>query len=73
MPNVNLGDYTIVGSGAVVTKSFPDGFCVIAGNPAKIIKKLKKEECHLYRNDHEYYGYIKKEKFGNFRKKKLNV
>ena len=35
-----LGNYTIVGAGAVVTKSFEEGYCVIAGNPAKIIKKL---------------------------------
>lgn len=41
LPGVELGDNTIVGAGAVVTKSFPQGFCVIAGNPAKIIKTLK--------------------------------
>lgn len=38
-PGVTLGDNVIVGSGAVVTKSFPSN-CIIAGNPAKIIKKL---------------------------------
>ncbi|MCS3790616.1 acyltransferase [Aeromonas veronii] len=38
MPNVTLGDWCIVGAGAVVTKSFP-GYVMIAGNPAKIIKK----------------------------------
>ncbi len=39
LPGVRLGNNTIVGAGAVVTKSFP-GRCVVAGNPAKIIKKL---------------------------------
>lgn len=29
LPNVTLGDFTIVGAGSVVTKSFP-GYCVIA-------------------------------------------
>ncbi|MDE6598182.1 MAG: sugar O-acetyltransferase [Clostridia bacterium] len=38
-PGVTLGDNVVVGSGAVVTKSFPSNV-VIAGNPARIIKNL---------------------------------
>jgi len=41
LPGVELGDHTIVGAGSVVTKSFPEGNCVIAGNPAKIIRYLE--------------------------------
>jgi len=37
-----------VGAGAVVTKSFPEGYCVIAGNPAKLIKHLNKTECESF-------------------------
>lgn len=40
LPGVTLGDRTIVGAGSIVTKSFPEGNCVIAGNPAKKIKDL---------------------------------
>lgn len=40
LPGVTLGPHTIVGAGSVVTKSFPKGNCVIAGNPAKIIRHL---------------------------------
>ena len=40
LPGVRLGNHTIVGAGSIVTKSFPQGNCVIAGNPAKIIKML---------------------------------
>ena len=40
LPGVVLGDNTIVGAGSVVTKSFPEGHCVIAGNPARKIKDL---------------------------------
>ena len=41
LPGVELGDNTIVGAGSVVTKSFSEGMIVIAGNPAKVIKRLK--------------------------------
>lgn len=44
LPGVHLGPHTIVGAGAVVTKSFPEGWCVIAGNPAKRIKELLRSE-----------------------------
>lgn len=38
-PGVKIGDRSIVGAGAVVTKSFPADV-VLAGNPAKVIKYL---------------------------------
>ena len=41
LPGVELGPQTTVGAGAVVTKSFPEGFCVIAGNPAKVIRTTR--------------------------------
>lgn len=37
-----LGDGCVVGAGAVVSGKFEDN-CVIVGNPAKVIKKLKEE------------------------------
>lgn len=39
LPGVKIGEGCIIGANAVVTKSFP-AFCVIAGNPAKIVKRL---------------------------------
>lgn len=37
LPGVELGDHVFVAAGSVVTKSFPS-HCMIAGNPAKIIR-----------------------------------
>ncbi|MCE3321305.1 acyltransferase, partial [Staphylococcus aureus] len=33
-------EYTFVGAGSVVTKSFPEGNVVMGGTPAKVIKKI---------------------------------
>ncbi len=41
LPGVTLGPHTTVGAGSIVTKSFPEGHCIIAGNPAKIIRYLE--------------------------------
>lgn len=38
MPGVHLKAHTIVGAGSVVTKS-TDGHCIVAGNPAKVIRE----------------------------------
>ena len=51
LPATLLGDFTIVGAGSVVTSSFEDGYCVIAGNPAKIIKQLDKNLCEQFRKN----------------------
>lgn len=41
LPGVELGERTIVGAGSVVTRSFPEGHCVIAGNPARVLRSLR--------------------------------
>ena len=38
LPGVKLGNNVIVGAGSVVSKDVPDN-CVVAGNPAKIVKE----------------------------------
>lgn len=73
LPGVTLGDFTIVGAGSIVTKSFPQGYVVIAGNPAKIIKYLDKDKVIEHVSEFEYCGFIKKSKFEAFKMKKLNT
>lgn len=43
MPNVELGEFTIVAANSFVNKSFPK-YCIIGGNPAKLIRMLTEEE-----------------------------
>ena len=71
LPGVHLGDFTIVGAGSVVTKSFTEGYCVIGGNPAKIIKYLEKEKCIGYQSTYKYNGYIPNSNFNDFKDKYL--
>lgn len=39
LPDVTIGDYSIVGAGSIVTKNVPPKV-VMAGNPARIIREL---------------------------------
>jgi acetyltransferase-like isoleucine patch superfamily enzyme len=74
LPGVELGEYTIVQAGSVVKDSFKEGYCVIGGNPAKLIKKFPEESKHLferYEYEYKYHGYIPKHKFEAYRKKNL--
>lgn len=40
LPGVTLGPRTIVGAGSVVTQSFEEGQVVVAGNPARVVRRL---------------------------------
>jgi acetyltransferase-like isoleucine patch superfamily enzyme len=42
LPGVTIGRGCVVGAGSVVTKSVPD-FTVVAGNPARVIRKIVTE------------------------------
>jgi len=40
LPGVEIGRHTIVGAGSIVTKSFPSGYSIIAGNPARLVREI---------------------------------
>lgn len=68
---VILGPRTIVAAGSVVTKNFPDGFVLIGGNPAKVIKEIPREEFVPKHQPFEMYGYIPAKKFPVFKQRNL--
>ena len=39
LPGVTIGDHSIIGAGSVVIKDIPEK-CVVAGNPARIVRTL---------------------------------
>ena len=57
MPGITIGDEVIVGAGAVVTKDVPS-HCIVAGNPAKVIKEGIKTGSYGYliRDDKQTKG-----------------
>lgn len=57
LPGVTLGDHTIVAAGAVVTKSFPEGYCILGGNPARKIRDIDREKVVERKHPYEYIGY----------------
>lgn len=40
LPGLTIGDGCVIGANSVVSKDIPQ-YCIVAGNPAKIIKRLK--------------------------------
>jgi acetyltransferase-like isoleucine patch superfamily enzyme len=57
LPGVQLGDHTVVAAGAVVTESFPIGYCVLGGVPAEVLKALDRAAVKEHRNKDEYLGF----------------
>ena len=43
LPGVTIGKGSIIAAGSVVSKDIPD-FCVAAGNPARVVRKIEREK-----------------------------
>ena len=43
LPGVHIGHHSVIGAGAVITKDVP-AFCVVVGNPARIVKRYDAEK-----------------------------
>lgn len=50
-PGVHVGSNVVIGAGSVVTKDIPD-WCIAAGNPCKVIRKITDEDMRkLYKDE----------------------
>ena len=47
LPGVHIGDNTVIGAGSVVTKDIP-AWCVAAGNPCRVIRKITEADRETY-------------------------
>ena len=72
LAGVELGPRTIVAGGSVVTKSFPDGYCIIGGNPARLIKSLDPSLFEPMTCEELFHGFIPDEKFDAFIERRLS-
>lgn len=71
LPDVTLGDFTTVAANAVVTRSFPDGYVVLAGAPARPVKSLDPSECVRHEVTQRYHGYLRAADFPAFAAREL--
>lgn len=53
LPGVHIGSNTVIGAGSVVTKDIPD-WCIAAGNPCKVIRKITEEDKIYYYKDRKF-------------------
>lgn len=60
LPSIQIGDHVIIAANSVVTKNV-ESFSIVAGNPAKVINRIKPESIIKFKDEIEYYGYIRKD------------
>ena len=54
-PGVHIGDNVVIGAGSVVTRDIPD-WCIAAGNPCRVIRKITEEDRRKLFHDEEIDG-----------------
>ncbi len=52
-PGVKIGSNSVIGAGSVVTKDIPE-WCIAAGNPCKVIRKITEDDIKYYFKDRQF-------------------
>lgn len=52
-PGVHIGNNVVIGAGSVVTKDIPE-WCIAAGNPCRVIRKITEADRKLYFKNREF-------------------
>ncbi len=55
LPDIVIGEYSLVGAGAIVTRDVP-AYKVVAGCPAKVIKDVRELKCPYNLIEKPYFG-----------------
>ena len=53
LPGVHIGSNVVIGAGSVVTKDIPD-WCLAAGNPCRVIRKITEADREVYYKDRRF-------------------
>ena len=53
LPGVHIGSNVVIGAGSVVTKDIPD-WCLAAGNPCRVIRKITEADREFYYKDRRF-------------------
>lgn len=52
-PGIKIGSNSVIGAGSVVTKDIPE-WCIAAGNPCKVIRKITEDDIKYYFKDRQF-------------------
>lgn len=52
-PGVKIGSNSVIGAGSVVTKDIPE-WCIAAGNPCKVIRKITEDDRKYYFKNRQF-------------------
>ena len=53
LPGVHIGSNVVIGAGSVVTQDIPD-WCLTAGNPCRVIRKITEADREFYYKDRRF-------------------